>query len=26
VVVKNGVVRFTTPPFADGEAYVLRLG
>jgi hypothetical protein len=26
VVVRGGVVRFATPPFADGEAYVLRLG
>jgi hypothetical protein len=26
VVVTGGVVRFATPPFADGEAYVLRLG
>jgi hypothetical protein len=26
VVVKNGVVRFTVPAFADGEAYALRLG
>ncbi|HEV3354028.1 MAG TPA: hypothetical protein VG076_13960 [Acidimicrobiales bacterium] len=26
VVVRSGVVRFATPPFADGEAYVLRLG
>ena len=26
VVVKNGVVQLGTPAFADGEAYVLRLG
>jgi hypothetical protein len=26
IVVKGGVARFVTPPFADGEAYVLRLG
>jgi hypothetical protein len=26
IVVRGGVARFVTPPFADGEAYVLRLG
>ena len=26
IVVRGGVARFVTPPFADGEAYVLQLG
>ena len=26
VVVRGGVARFVTPPFADAEAYILRLG